>query len=295
GYKPFGVVKIPAYVFLPYWFLGEVLLLWWTSKFGTATGGGVGHAAHAAGFIFGVVFAGIIVLTKFEERHLHPKIEAKVTFAAAPEVTQGLDMLDRGEIVLAEHKLKGYLAKHPQDLNAMLALIQVYQRTGNYAQLNNIYGRLIHYHLNNNDKDAALYAYDGLLSSFPDNSVKVTISIRDWFAICEYLIVLQMNREAGVEFERLSIAYPDDALAVRACVDGGEAALAAQDDQRAARLFKKAGESSPPSNLIYRIESGLEKCRLRLDRPATKPLPPTRDLRENSLPRKENSDPNVPW
>ena len=301
GHKPFGVVKIPAYVFLPYWFLGEVLLLWWTNKFGASGGGGVGHAAHAAGFIFGLVFAGIIVLTKFEGRYLHPKIEAKVTFAAAPDVTQGLEMLDRGEIGLAERKLKSHLARFPQDLNAMLALIQVYQRTGNHTQLNHIYGRLIRHHLTNNDKDAALYAYDGLLSSFPDNCVEVRIAIRDWFSICEYLTALQMNREAAVEFERLATAFPEDALSLRACVDGGEAALVARDDKRAARLFRKAGDSNPPSNLVPRIESGLERCRLRLDnrpsvtRPLASPSERHTERRDVNDEFKDSRDPHRPW
>ena len=101
-------------------------------------------------------------LTKFEENHINPKIEAKVSFSAAPAVTNALEALDKGDALTAEKKLRAHLARHPDDINALLTAIHVYQQTSNLDQLNAMYGRLIRHHLANQDKEAALYAYDGL-------------------------------------------------------------------------------------------------------------------------------------
>src|SRR5262249_20676551 len=150
-------------------------------------------------------------------------------------------------------------------INAIMALIQVYQRTLNYAQLNLMYGRLIRHHLANDDKEAALYAYDGLLSSFPDDAVAVTIPVRHWLTLCEYLREAEMNREAAVEYERLVEAYPNDALTIHACVQGGEAALLAHDNARALKLFEHAESMNPKAPMLGRVENGLERCRVRME------------------------------
>jgi membrane associated rhomboid family serine protease len=282
GKRPWGIVNIRAYIYLPYYFIAQVLYWWWSHKIDTTPT--VGYSAHIAGFVFGAAFAGIIGLTKLEERHIHPKIEAKVSFHASPEVTEGLNLLDRGEIPLAEKKLKTRLARYPNDPNAIMALIQVYQHTLNYTQLNLMYGRLIRHHLANDDKEAALYAYDGLLSSFPDDAMDVRIPIRDWLALCEYLREAEMSKEAAVEYERLVEAYPFDALTLRACVEGGEAALLAHDNTRALRLFERAEALSPKSPMLGRVELGLEKCKLRIEtRPNwVKETPKTQDLQRDT-------------
>lgn len=262
GKKPYGVINLRAYIFLPFYFICQVLPWWFFSKAGLVSG--VAYSAHVAGFLFGVMFAFFMKATRAEETYINPKIEAKVSFAASPAVTQSLDLFDRGEVAMAERKLKAHISKQPGDLNAILALIQVYEKTLDFDRLNAMYGRLIRYHLDNEDKEAALYAYDNLLSAFPDDNIKVRIPVRDWVSLCEYLVESEMKREAGVEYERLVNAYIEDPAAVRACVQGGEIALAAFDNERAFRMFEMAMTMNPPAQFISRIESGMEKCRTRL-------------------------------
>jgi membrane associated rhomboid family serine protease len=263
GKKPYGVINVAAYIYLPFYFISQILPWWFIKKAGLVST--IGYSAHIAGFIFGVAFALVMKATRAEENYINPKIEAMVSFSASPAVTQSLEMLDRGEADLAERKLKSYLAKKPDDINAVLALIQVYQRIERYDQLNPLYSRVIRHHLNNQDREAALYAYDNLLSAFPDNQVNPKIAAKDWMVICEYLQEAQMNREAAVEYERLAGACADDPLAVRACVQGGEAALLAHDNQRALKLFEMARDSVPSSLYSGRIDAGLEKTRQRLN------------------------------
>jgi membrane associated rhomboid family serine protease len=255
-------VMMPGYIFLAAFFITN-LANWYIEK-KTGLVSGTAYSVHVAGFIFGAGFASIMKLTKYEEEHINPRIEAMVSFSAAPSVTEALEMLDKGEAEMAERKLRAYLARHPSDTNALMAAIQVYQHTANFDRLNAMYARLIRHHLAAGDKEAALYAYDGLLSAFPDNNVAPRIPARDWIVICEYLRDSEMNKEAAVEYERLVNACPDDALLTRAAVQGGEIALQAQDVDRAFRLFKKAEDVAGP--YAERAESGMDKCRRILEK-----------------------------
>jgi hypothetical protein len=142
-----------------------------------------------------------------------------------------------------------------------------------------LYSRLIHHHLSKMDREAALIAYDNLLSSFPDNQVNPRIPVRDWTAICEYLVELNMTREAAVEVERMAYAYPQDPSIIRPCIQGGEAAFMANELQRAMWLFEKAKSLNPPAAFSSRIETGIEKVKKRLDnRPKWAKEPPKQKL-----------------
>jgi membrane associated rhomboid family serine protease len=262
GRRPW-VVMLPGYIYLASYFIAQVISWYFDKKAGSVSN--IGYSIHIAGFVFGAGFAMAMKLTKFEENHINPKIEAKVSFSAAPAVTSALEALDKGYALAAEKKLSAHLARHPDDINALLTAIHVYQQTSNFDQLNAMYGRLIRHHLANHDKEAALYAYDGLLSAFPEDNVAPKISSRDWMQICEYLQGSGLNREAAVEYERLVNAWVDDRLIARAAVQGGEAALAAGDVDRAFALFQKAEAANPHEPYATRAQAGAQKCRRILD------------------------------
>ena len=268
GKKPFGTVKVSASLCLIYFFMNEVLFWWWIQKSGEVST--VAHSVHIAGFLFGAGFAFLIKSLKVEERFVNPKIEAKVSFAAAPVVTEALEILDKGEVGAAESRLKVHLAKNQSDANAMMALIQVYQRKLDYEKLNHSYAQLIRLHLANGDQEAALYAYDGLLSSYPDGEeAKMRLPIRDWMILCDYLHDAGMDKEAAVEYERLAKAFPDEPATLRAYQQGGECAMTVQDDDRALRLLENAKARKPPNPAASRIEANLQKVQSRLrHRPA---------------------------
>lgn len=286
GYKQL-IVMVPGYVYLASYFIAQVVYWYFDKKAGSTSN--VGYSIHIAGFVFGAGFALMMKATRYEEEHINPKIEAMVSFSAAPAVNQALEALDRGDAVMAERKLRAHLSKQPNDTNALLAAIQVYQQSENFEKLNAMYSRLIRHHLTNEDREAALYAYDSLLSSFPDNNVAPRIAARDWIAICEYLRESDMNREAAVEYERLVEACPDDALTPRAAVQGGEVALFVADVDRAYKLFQIAEAMFAPEPYASRARLGIEKCNKILEmRPkwtAPSPKPQaTRKVDDQKLP-----------
>jgi membrane associated rhomboid family serine protease len=257
GRRPL-VFMVPGYIYLASYFIAQVVYWYFDKKAGSVSN--VGYSIHIAGFVFGACFALMMKMTRYEEDHINPKIEAMVSFSAAPAVTDALDFLDKGDAVMAERKLRAYLGKQPNDTNALLAAIQVYQQTSNLDRLNSMYARLIRQHLAAQDKEAALYAYDGLLSAFPDNNVAPRLPARDWLVICEYLRESEMNKEAAVEYERLVNCCADDPLLTRAAVQGGEVALLNHDAERALRMFEKAEAANAVGALGERAHTGIEKC-----------------------------------
>lgn len=262
GRKPL-VVMLPGYIYLASYFIAQLISWYFDKQAGSVSN--VGYSIHVAGFMFGAGFAIVMKLTRFEENHINPRIEAKVSFSAAPAVTSALEALDKGDALTAEKKLRGHLAKNPDDTNALLTAIQVYQQTSNFDRLNAMYARLIRNHLEDQDTEAALYAYDGLLSAFPEDNIAPRIPTRDWIQICEYLQTSGLSREAGVEYERLVKAWPDDRLILRAALQGGEAALIAKDVDRAFNLFQKAESTNPAEPFAMRVQAGLDQCRRILD------------------------------
>ncbi len=257
GKRPL-VFMVPGYIYLASYFIAQIVYWYFDKKAGSVSN--VGYSIHIAGFVFGAGFALMMKLTQYEEQHINPKIEAMVSFSAAPAVTGALEALDKGDAVMAERKLRAHLGKQPNDTNALLAAIQVYQQTSNFDRLNSMYARLIRLHLAGGDKEAALYAYDGLLTAFPDNNVAPRLPARDWIVICEYLRESEMNTEAAVEYERLVNACEDDPVLARAAVQGGEVALLNHDVARALRMFKNAEAAGAGGPLAERALVGIEKC-----------------------------------
>jgi membrane associated rhomboid family serine protease len=275
---------IPGYIYLTVYFAFQ-LMAWYYDRLAGGRSG-VAYSVHVAGFIYGALFASAMKLTNAEEKYIDPKIEAKVSFSAAQPVKVALDLLDNNDIALAEQKLTTYLLKNPDDTSALLALTQVYQRTQNFARLNTTYARIIHIHLANNDKEAALYAYDALLSSFPDHNVAPRVALRDWMVVCEYLVESDMKKEAAVEYERLLAAYPGEPGSIRAAVQGGEVALQTGQIERALKLFEAGKTLSPSPALAARMMTGIERCQKILDnRPNWVKSPP-----KNAFEREEETE-----
>ncbi|HUK90594.1 MAG TPA: rhomboid family intramembrane serine protease [Blastocatellia bacterium] len=260
--KPYGIVNIPAYIYLPFYFVTQALNWWLNARTGRQTG--IAYSVHVAGFLFGAAFALALKASKLEEKVLSPKIESKVSFSGSSEVTTALELIDQGDLASAEKQLQIALTRNPNDVDAIMGLIQVHQRAGAYKKLNDLYSRVIRHHLALGDKEAALYAYDALLSAAPEGEEDVRIPPRDWFTICDYLKSAGMVKEAAVEFERLANTWPDTPFAARACLQGSDAALAVNNYAQALNLLRLGAGLSSAGPLASKLEAALTACEERI-------------------------------
>jgi membrane associated rhomboid family serine protease len=252
GKKPFGVVRIAAYIFLPYYFVSQ-MLMWWSFKEAKMFAG-TAYSVHAGGFFFGVALAVALEYWNIRTHFFGLEYHESLAAAEVKEFTQG------GQLALAEQKTLAFLKKHPDDIQALNELAQVYSKLGKHDDMNTVYARIIRRHLAHEDKQSALLAYDALLSGFPDNNVRPQLPANDWMSICDYIHKQGMVKEAAVEYERMANACKASSLALRAAVQGGEIALSVGDPDRARRLFELALELNPSPAHEPRIRRGIERC-----------------------------------
>ncbi|MEW6125757.1 MAG: rhomboid family intramembrane serine protease [Acidobacteriota bacterium] len=265
--KPFGIIRIPAYIVLGLYFIADYSSLI-TSRIDKEAMGGVAYLAHVSGFFFGVFFALIYesfnpIKKKLEVRNyaLQPVVKNDDgETIASPVVVQAMEMLQRGEALKAQYKLKYYVVTNPYDSEAIKLLAHTSKLIGDFQQFNYCSDRLINQYLLAGDKNAALLVYMDLLSVLSSAQLQPQITTSNWMMICDYLRATGRNREAAIEYERLADTNTQDALAARACVQGGEAALSAYDRSRALKLFENALKMNPPESYQSRARRGIEMC-----------------------------------
>jgi hypothetical protein len=179
---------------------------------------------------------------------------------ANPAVTNALSVLQQGDTAQAEFMLRNYLFQNPYDVKAIKALLRVYQRAGDHKQLKEISVWLIGYALSMGDKDTAIQTYRNLLFTSHRHEIELQLPAQEWMTLCDLIRKLGMNREAGIECEMLALAHPDTMIATRACVQGGEASLAANDTTRALRLFEMVLSKNMSNAYEERARRGIDAC-----------------------------------
>ena len=102
-------VAVPAYGFLLVGLAMDVRGAW----LGTP---GIGWWAHICGFVFGVVFAGVLRLSRIEERVIDPRIEASLTFRQHPAVLRSFALRTGGRAEAAHRTVEAALGGEPGNM-----------------------------------------------------------------------------------------------------------------------------------------------------------------------------------
>ncbi|MEW6210490.1 MAG: rhomboid family intramembrane serine protease [Acidobacteriota bacterium] len=252
--KPFGIIRIPAYIFLTHYFISQ-LSFWWVSKMSEISAG-VSFEGHVGGFFFGVFSGVMLELVRLKKDFAPPPEEPVVPVA----IERSYNLLQQGDVERAAFKLRFHLSKNPQDTAALNTLTHIYKIESNHEQLTALYARIIRHNLSKGDRDSALRNFIQLQTALVGTDYHPVLAVRDWMSICDQMYRLKMVRETIYECRRLAEVYADDPLAVRALVMAGEAALWNSDTETARDSFEKALRLNPSVALETRIRQGLEKC-----------------------------------
>ena len=257
--KFFGTFLCPAWLYLSFWFLSECLLAF----SGLGAGSGVANWAHVGGFAFGMVFTFGLKLTKLEERFLKPSIDAKIDFGSSKSVVQALDMMDHGNTQQAEAILNQSLVRNPGDVDAMLGQARLYEKTGDKDRLRQAYYRLIRQYNRAGEFESAVMTYDALLNTYEEQEPQLTLDMRDWMQICEYLEKAQMYKEAAFEYRRAARAQKTNAFAAKALMLSGEIFLEKLNNNKDAAIsFVEARALNPiQQQWVERINAGINKIK----------------------------------
>lgn len=111
---PFFRVELlfSGYLFLPLWFVGEH----WAATH--AVRDGVAYWAHVGGFVFGVAFAGVLRLSRLEERWINRAIEDEVSLVQHPAIEAANQARLAGDLPRARLEIRKALAAGPDNLDA---------------------------------------------------------------------------------------------------------------------------------------------------------------------------------
>src|SRR5262249_31418504 len=149
--------------------------------------------------------------------------------------------LEKGDIDRAEKLLGAYIIKNPDDVDALLAIIQVNDRKNDIDGTRKAFARLIHQYLRSNQNDLAVTTYDSLLSSYTEDNPAMPLDIRDWMAICDHLDKSGMHEIAAFEYRRAGRSLKTSPFAAKALLTAGELFLEkVGNNKEAAHCFVEA-------------------------------------------------------
>jgi len=95
---------------------------------------GIGWGAHILGFLFGVLFAGVLKLTRIEERVIDPRIEASLSLIQHPAVERAFAYRLAGRPEAALRVIEAALAEAPENLDVLREAYEAAVAAGHLAQ-----------------------------------------------------------------------------------------------------------------------------------------------------------------
>lgn len=130
-FRPFwGTFHLPAFVFLPFWFIEQLVLKSLSDFMG---GSDVAYLAHIAGYVMGVVTALVFRATDFEEKHLAPMLHRKHVDEGVrkdPRFDKACGLMDRGNIERARALFSELVRSRPNDYDTIQDIAVMYRSKG---------------------------------------------------------------------------------------------------------------------------------------------------------------------
>jgi len=129
-----GTFYVPAFVFLPLWFIEQVGFHYISTYVGAT---GVAYMAHIAGFATGLFVALAIKATGFETRFLAPRVEKTQVEAGVlrdPRFNRACEELDAGRVDSARSAFEALIAERPDDVELIQDVAMLYREKGLAAE-----------------------------------------------------------------------------------------------------------------------------------------------------------------
>ncbi len=143
---------VPAFVFLPLWFIGQ----FWLATNLTEPGS-VALWAHVGGFAFGVVAMLLILLLGIEKRWIDPRIEARVSWNQNAGLVEALNAQERGDVKAARRRTEGVLKEDPSNVDARRFAYDLAVQEGDSAAFGREATRLLELYVARGDNDLATH------------------------------------------------------------------------------------------------------------------------------------------
>src|SRR5262249_41895837 len=224
-------VRIPAFVFLPLWFLNQYWLATTTEVTGVAVW------AHVGGFAFGVVFAIALWASGNEKRFIHPGIESQIGWTQHEGLVQAIEAARLGNVEEARRQTARVLRGDPANIDARRYAYEAALDTHDGKEIAAQATRLLDLYVQKGEADLARGLIEESLQVAPsDLPARFLLRAGDFLA---------RNGDAAFAldlYRRLADAHPADPAALRALFQSAE-------------LFRRSGRFEEARQALGRARS----------------------------------------
>jgi hypothetical protein len=222
-------VSIPAFVFLPAWFVIQILLA-------VAAGGegGVAFGAHIGGFAWGVFVAVVVAAAGIERRWIHPAIEAQIGYRPDEALVRAVEESQRGNTAEARRSTGRLLAQNPRDIDARRLAYEIALEELEVEEIARHATRLLDLYLDSRE--------DGLarqLIAEASESAGAALPARFLLRAADFLARHDEAREAAGFYQSLWDRFPSDPACLRAYLQAAELARRNRDLENCRRLLER--------------------------------------------------------
>jgi membrane associated rhomboid family serine protease len=223
-------IRVPAFVYLPFWFFGQVLI---SEMSGESSG--VAVWAHIGGFLFGFIAALLIAAFGIETKYIDPAIERQVGGPENVGLLRAVEAGARGDLAEARRATGQVLREDPRNLDALRYAYTVALSSNDPGEIGRHASRLLDACLAAGENDAAAHLVKEVMTAVPQG-----LSARFLLRAGEFMARRGDARQALELYDRVIEGFPDDPSVLRALVQSADLAARAGDRVRARKLLEQA-------------------------------------------------------
>lgn len=141
---------LPAFVVLPLWFLWQFAI-----AVNETDVSGVAVWAHVGGFAYGMLFGGLFMLAKIEERFINPAVEAETVWKQNEHLVRANEARVRWDFETAQREIAIALREEPDNIDAHRAAYDVAREAEDWSRYGRHAASLLDVLLRKNEIDLA--------------------------------------------------------------------------------------------------------------------------------------------
>jgi len=212
-------VLIPAFLFLPLWFLTQFWLATHAPEMS-----GVAFWAHVGGFAFGALFAAAVSLTRLEKKFINPRIEGQISWTQNSSLEEAMVAGSGGNLRKAEALTRQVLAADPSNMDAWRYACELSADAREWEEFGRRATRLLEIYVQNGETDLARALIEEVRERAPDPA-PAKFSLR----AAGFLEKQGEVPSALRLYESVARQHPNDQAALRALMRIAEIRQAAKD------------------------------------------------------------------
>ena len=249
-----GVFSLPAWIVLLCWFAMQLFYGIWFDEVSP-----VAFMAHAGGFAFGLIVAGIVKLSGLEQKNIEPMIEKRIdtkVYRTDPLLLRSNQLITEGRPEQGLELLYQQLAKQPGDLTIKREILRAFLALKRTAEVK-VEGKEVIGQLIDAERiDEAAGVFQEICEQVDDFSPDPQPA----FLLARYFEENSSPKDALAAYRNLAIRWPEFPLAPKSLIAASRLAHEKLDEPEAAfRLLRRFLEKYPDDPLADHVKNEIRR------------------------------------